>query len=306
MPTPALTALITSGGGAKGAFSVGALLKLAELGVVRYDLISGTSTGALIAALATIGDFKTLETVYLSVTNDDVLNKQNIVANFLANKSYLYSTDPLTKMIDTHITKNVFDKIMASTTILCLTAISLQSGNTTVFCTKAIPPSKKYDVIVIKTHQQLKDALLASGSQAGFLPPVTIETSKGKEQFVDGGNREVIPSSVVVDLEPQQVFVLSNNPSKLFTGKPNYSNKGILDVTLRAISIFIQDVRENDIATLEEFSRRSHATIFRIEPDSDLDPAHPTGLNFSIDSMMIWMAKGMKKAESIYKSNIIL
>ena len=64
MPT---RALITSGGGAKGAFTVGALNALAERGINSYDIISGTSTGAMLAALSVLGMFSELEDIYLSV-----------------------------------------------------------------------------------------------------------------------------------------------------------------------------------------------------------------------------------------------
>ncbi len=39
-------ALITSGGGAKGAFTVGALEELRKQNITHFDIVSGTSTGA--------------------------------------------------------------------------------------------------------------------------------------------------------------------------------------------------------------------------------------------------------------------
>lgn len=119
------------------------------------------------------------------------------------------------------------------------------------------------------------------------------------EDFVDGGNRYVIPSRVATDLAPEEVFVLSNNPPLLFRGDPDYSRSNLIKVTLRAISIFIQDVRENDIAVLDDYSKRTGAKVLRIEPETDLDPDHPTGLNFSVPSMMIWMAKGEQAARTV-------
>jgi predicted acylesterase/phospholipase RssA len=149
----------------------------------------------------------------------------------------------------------------------------------------------------------LIDALLASSSQAGFLKPVSIETldENGQpviEQFVDGGNRDVIPSRVVTDFAPDEIYVLSNNPSVLFKGEEDYTHNSVINVILRAISIFIQDVRENDIAVLDEYKQRTGAKIFRIEPSQDLDPAHPTGLNFNSMTMAIWMGMGRRKANT--------
>jgi len=289
-------ALITSGGGAKGAFTVGALNALAERGINRYDIISGTSTGALLAALSVLGMFSELEDIYLSVTNDDILRKDNIVRNIQNARPFLYDTAPLLQLINQQITIDVFNRIMASPTMLCLTAISLQTGKITVFSTKDIPSTDKYSVSPIATRQRLIDALLASSSQAGFLPPVSIDAGNGIEQFADGGNRDVIPSRVATDLNPDEIYVLSNNPPTLFQGDPDYLHSNVLSVISRALSIFIQDVRENDLAVLEEYAKRPNKKVFRIEPDEDLDPDHPTGLNFNPDLMGGWMSKGRRAA----------
>jgi predicted acylesterase/phospholipase RssA len=140
------------------------------------------------------------------------------------------------------------------------------------------------------------DALLASSSQAGFLKPVSIDADNGIEQFVDGGNRDVIPSRVVTDLNPDEIYVLSNNPSTLFPGDRDYSRTSVLNVISRAISIFIQDVRENDLAVLEDYAKKPNKKVFRIEPIDDLDSAHPTGLNFNSDLMTVWIGQGRRVA----------
>jgi predicted acylesterase/phospholipase RssA len=46
-----MKALVISGGGSKGAFAVGVLKYLFQEKGHEYDIISGTSTGALIAPL---------------------------------------------------------------------------------------------------------------------------------------------------------------------------------------------------------------------------------------------------------------
>src|SRR6185295_4634658 len=203
-------ALVTSGGGAKGAFTVGALRYLFNGGPCPFQILSGTSTGSLIAALAAVGKINELCIEYTNVTNDDILTKENIINNLSNNRPYLFGTAPLLDLIKKYITQRVADDLVApAAPYLCLTAVSLQTGIPTVFCNKSIgpPADRSYKVRQIYNRDDMIDALLASSSQAGFLPPVMID----HEQFVDGGNREVIPTRIVVDLNPDSVYIISNS-----------------------------------------------------------------------------------------------
>ncbi len=296
-----MRALITSGGGAKGAFTVGALSYIIKQKAIgSFEVISGTSTGALIAALVAAGKIDVLETIYTSVPNNDaILRQQNVIANLRHNKPYFFDTAPLEGMIRTHVDKSAFDTIKASSTILLLTAISLQTGRITVFSNVALDSTKRYDVRLISTHKELLDALLASSNQAAFLPPVEISTAGKQEQFVDGGNREVIPAMAVLDLLPRpgELYVLSNNPKDIVLKEGLYTN--IMDVLMRAISIFIQDVRENDKASIEQYRLTHGTTVHYIEPTRDLDPSYPTGLRFDPILMGIMMAEGEREAERV-------
>src|SRR5688572_26388559 len=138
--------LITSGGGAKGAFSVGVLRYLRdERNIDHFDMISGTSTGALIASLATVGKIDELINVYLNTTNADILRPQNLVSSIVQAKPFVYDTDPLLKQINDHIDDATFTDIMNSNTSLCLNAVSLQTGRITVFTTKDVIPGTLYD-----------------------------------------------------------------------------------------------------------------------------------------------------------------
>jgi predicted acylesterase/phospholipase RssA len=289
-------ALITSGGGAKGAFTIGALTALKKKGFLPFDIISGTSTGSFIAALIAVDDLSTLRNQYLSVSQNDILSKQNIINNVLTGRAFLFDSHPLLNLITQHITQAVFDSIMLPTApILCITAVSLQTGLSNVFTNKdlRLPPNRKYIVRKFSSRQMFIDALLASGSQAGFTPAVQIEN----EQFIDGGHRDVIPSQIVVDLNPDEVFVLSNNPSKQFVRNENFGD--LLSVVLRIIGIFVQDVRENDIKILDDFLTSKGKTPIIVEPSADLDEDNPTGLRFDPPLMTNWMIEGEAVANQV-------
>lgn len=292
--------LITSGGGAKGAFSVGVLDYLKnEVGINRFDLISGTSTGALIASLACVGKVNKLREIYLSTTNADILAPENIVVSIANGQPYIFDTEPLLRQIDTHITDAVFTQIMNSSTTLCLNAISLQTGKVNVFTTGEIQPTSHYAVQPVTSRASLRKALLGSSNQAVFMNPVDI----GDEQFVDGGNREVIPTRVVCNSlslnEQHEIYILSNNPHEIFPLTKTFSN--ILDVLTRSISIFIQEVRENDLEVMSKFWGlcSPRPKIFYICPAKDLDTRYPTGLRFDRGLMTQWMEKGWELADEI-------
>lgn len=289
-------ALITSGGGAKGAFTVGALRYLFNNGPCPFEILSGTSTGSLIAALAAVGRINDLCIEYTNVTNDDILTKQNIVNNIIRSRPYLFDTAPLLNLIEKYITQDVFDQIIApSCATLCLTAISLQTGVPMVFSNRPLqpPPDRAYTTRRVTSRQELITALLASSSQAGFLPPVTFDG----QQFVDGGNREVIPTRIVVDLAPDSVYVISNSPDNLFPGAPEY--KDVLETIKRAISIFLQDVQENDMRVLNQYCQTNGVPLNQINPLRELDPENITGLRFDINLMTSWMANGDLRARQV-------
>jgi len=295
------TALILSGGGAKGAFSVGALTYMTrERNDINFDIVSGTSTGALIAGLIIINRVDILRDIYATVNNDDIIRRLDPVKVFRNNQNYFYSDGPLTDIINQKITEAVASEIISSARLLLLTAVNLQTGKITVFANQDIDSTENYDVIRITNRDILIKAFRASSNQGAFLPPVNITAGDGKEyQFIDGGCREVIPCLAVMDQDPDKIYVLSNNPKYIFSVNAPYT--GVLTILMRLISIFIQDVRENDIASLENWRENKDTVteITYIEPDKDLDPEFPTGLRFERARMEVMMAQGEVKARSI-------
>ncbi|MEP6676071.1 MAG: patatin-like phospholipase family protein [Ferruginibacter sp.] len=292
--------LITSGGGAKGAFSVGALqYLLSDGGIAAFDLISGTSTGSLIAGMVGAGKVDTLLDVYLNTTNADVLKPVNLIDSLTQGKPFIFDTEPLMKQISTFMDAAAFKKIMKSNTTLCFNSVCLQTGRLSVFSTKPVMPDRHYDQFVIDDRDTLINAMLGSSNQAVFMNPVNINN----QQFVDGGNKEVIPTRVVVNNlvknEDHDIYILSNNPNDLVQIDKTFGD--ILSVLMRSISIFIQEVRENDLEVLATFKKisPSHVRIFYICPDDELDLDFPTGLRFDNVRMQKWVTMGKRKAKKV-------
>lgn len=295
--------LITSGGGAKGAFSVGAVEHIMhEAGVEKFDFISGTSTGSLIAGMVGANKIGELIDIYLNTDNGDILAPVNLVEVVTSkNKPFLFDTEPLMTQIETFMDNEAFDHIMQSSTTICFNAVCLQTGKLSVFSTKQLNDSRHYDKFSIQNRDQLIKAMLASSNQAVFMNPVNINGN----QFVDGGNKEVVPTRVVVNNlandSDHDIYILSNNPNELVHINKTYTS--ILDVLMRAISLFIQEVRENDLEVIAMFKKLSarNVRIFYICPDEELDIEFATGLRFDKDLMELWMAMGEEKAKQVLR-----
>jgi predicted acylesterase/phospholipase RssA len=300
-----MNVLITSGGGAKGAFSVGALRYLVQdSGINQFDFISGTSTGALIAALIAAGKLDTLVDVYLNTVNRDILNPQNLINNVTSGRPYLYGTEPLLRQIETHLPEPDFDRIMQSGITLCLNSVSLQTGRLTVFSNKNLNGNAVYDTIKINTYDDIKKALLGSTNQPVFMDPSVFNGG----QYVDGGVREVIPTRIVSDNLPagqnHNIYILSNNPNKadVLNGTAFNDLFGILS---RTLDIFVEEIRLNDIDRISEYALRNsgRVKVWMIFPDRQLDARFSTGLNFDPFEMAVWMNEGRNKARQIITGN---
>ena len=76
-------ALVISGGGAKGAFAIGVLKFFRTNTTLNFDLVSGTSTGALISPLVVTKDFDLLEFIYSNTQTYQVIDKGDLADRFI-------------------------------------------------------------------------------------------------------------------------------------------------------------------------------------------------------------------------------
>jgi NTE family protein len=119
-------AIVLSGGGAKGAFQVGALDQLVHKYKVKPKIVVGTSTGAIQALAVAQNDVPRLVEVWSGIKgNNDIYRERAGLAGALFGAKSLYDTAPLKKLL-----KKFYDpaKVAASGIELRLGVVSLQSG----------------------------------------------------------------------------------------------------------------------------------------------------------------------------------
>jgi NTE family protein len=234
------SALVLSGGGSKGAFSIGVIKFLKEKLDIRFDIVSGTSTGALIAPFVITNKLDVVESVYTNVTNKDIISPISI-SNIL--KGYLYDTKGLKKLIDKHVTDEIYQFIMNSETTMITTSVCLQTGKLTYFNNKKYDHNNDKDVYKFVSLAEMRSAILASSNQPLLMPPVSIFT----KQYVDGGIREFSPVEIAISFGAKKILVLVTTPDDF--GEIDVKLVKLKDMLLRTIDILTKDVSLNDLKT---------------------------------------------------------
>jgi predicted patatin/cPLA2 family phospholipase len=187
--------LALSGGGAKGAFGAGFLNGWTDSGTrPEFKIVTGISTGALIAPLAFLGSAYDDELAegYTTISTKDILSVQGLlgwgILPLLTGESYA-STKPLQDMIAEMLTPEMFEAIAAEHEKgrrFYIGTTNLDAQRVVAWDMGAIASSGNPDALKL-----FKKVMLASASIPGAFPPVyfdvEIDGKKYDEMHVDGG-----------------------------------------------------------------------------------------------------------------------
>ncbi len=218
--------LALSGGGANGAFGAGLLAGWSATGTrPEFTMVTGISTGALIAPFAFLGSAydAQLKEMYTAYSTKDLVIKHSLL-NALTGSSAV-STAPMRKMLAKYINQAVMEAIAAEHRRgrrLFVSTTNLDAKRPVIWNIGRIAVSGHPDALAL-IHQ----VVLASASIPAVFPPMLIEVeAEGKpydEIHVDGGTASQVflyPASmdwkqVLEKLEvpgTPEVYVVRNSP----------------------------------------------------------------------------------------------
>lgn len=219
-------AIVLSGGGAKGAFQVGVLDALVNKYGVRPAIVVGTSTGAIQALAVAQQQVDKLVAVWrgLKGSGDIYKERGGLVPALLGGKA-LYDARPLRKLL-----KDFADhgRLTASGIELRLGVVNLQSGE---FRT------------IDQSVPGIDNWVYASCAMPVFFDP--LQTSD-KQQWVDGGVRDVTPLGSALELNPSAVLVIRASPAPKSSTTKTFG--GLVSIALRSVDILQSEVSRNDLA----------------------------------------------------------
>ena len=182
--------LAISGGGANGAFGAGLLAGWTAAGNrPEFGIVTGVSTGALIAPFAFLGPEydAQLRKFYTTTSTDDIITKRTILT-ILRGES-ITDSEPLRDTLTETFDQQMLTTIAAEHTRgrrLFVGTTNLDAGRPVIWDIGAIAASKHP-----RAAELVVDVLLASASVPGVFPAVFFEIEAGGEEYdemhVDGG-----------------------------------------------------------------------------------------------------------------------
>jgi NTE family protein len=219
------TALVLSGGGAKGSFQVGVLDYLLNEKKMDFDIICGVSVGSLNASMVAQGDFPKLLELWEGIkSNRDIYKKKflGVLGGLFGSRS-MYSNELLWEKINKYIDP---DKIRKRGKELRIGSVSLQTT--------------KY-ISINQNNKDLKKWILASTSiPIAFQPPFI-----NNEQIVDGSVRDITPLSTAIKLGAEKIVVVLASPAEMSYNPKRYKN--LIYIGIRTLEILLAEIYENDL-----------------------------------------------------------
>ncbi len=197
-------ALVLAGGGTHGAYQNGAVKALRELGEDTWDIITGTSIGALNGTLIVQEDYEVMDTLWRDLRQEDVIegalstdislesiiNERNLIRPFFRNyvKEKGVDITPLTELI-----RRVFDPekfFRSKTDFGCITMTHMTQKP--VYVTKEM------------MRQNGADWLIASASAFPAFPVHRIDDV----EYVDGGYFDNLPIDYALRMGAEELTVI--------------------------------------------------------------------------------------------------
>lgn len=267
------TALVVSGGGCKGAYAIGAIEYTLEQNI-NFDILVGTSTGALITPMVAADEFEAIKNIYINIRTKDLIKPYCWLT--LPWRAGYYNVKGLRKTIDSLLTDVVYEKLVKSEKVSLACVVNLSTGASELWSPRNVVSREAY-----------VDVLLASCNQPGIMPPVKMHNM----YYVDGGVREIAPIQAAIELGATRIIAIVLSPVD-----PVYKNDEfdrIPKILLRTLNLMTDEIVENDITAVKSM-KDIDLTVIR--PESVLAE---NDLEFIPEKMRGMLELGYNKAKGV-------
>lgn len=278
--------LSISGGGDNGAFGAGLLTGWTKKGDrPQFHLVTGVSTGALIAPFAYLGkDYDhVLRKVYTETSPSDIYLKRGLFSAIF--EDGLVDTTPLYDLISKYIDEEFLKKIAYEYNHrhrwLLIGTTNIDAGAPVIWNMGKIASYGTPEAVAL-----FRKILLASASIPGAFPPIMIDVeSNGKvfhEMHVDGGAtaQVFLYPNALSDRASLVGFKMGKRPKAYIIRNAKMNGEWLqtqritIDIVARAITHLIQYQGQGDLYRIYETSRKDNVEFNLAYIGADFEIPH--------------------------------
>ena len=240
-----MRALIISGGGALGAQGGGVVEYLFKEEGMKYDIIIGTSTGALLSPMVALEKFDELKEAYTSMNQNDIfdinpfckdgsISPQNAIQRIIRGKSTLGETQKLRKKIEYYLSESEYNQIKDSGIDVqcCVYNYELRQS--------------EYKSVKDSNQQDYCDWMTASAS----VPIAMTTVKKNGYSYVDGGVSDHIPARSLFNYNITELDVIVHRTEDYV---PTTAPKNILNHFMKVIDALQVEITKDDIDMIDNY-----------------------------------------------------
>jgi len=269
-PDSTIDVLALSGGGSKGAYGIGILKGWSDSGnIPTFKLVTGISTGALIAPYAFLGGeyLDIIAEFYTNMSDDDIYRKKRLLS--IIKSDSVASSLPLQELIEENINEELLKKVAQEHK----KGRRLFVGTTNLDAKRLVIWNMGHiaEIGGKRGLELFQKIMLASASVPVALPPVYISVeANGKvydEMHVDGGTSvEVFFYGAIIDVESGiETLGIKNNPKvRLFIIR-----NGVVFAKYKPVKPRISDIASNSLSSL--IGSQAVGDLYRIYTISQRD-----------------------------------
>jgi hypothetical protein len=290
---PPANFLAVSGGGDNGAFGAGLLIGWTARGDrPQFKVVTGVSTGALIAPFAFLGPSYdgVLRHVYTQVDQSDIFKSRSMLTGFF--NDALADTTPLFQLISQYVDDQMLAAIASEYRkgrLLLIGTTDLDAQRPIIWNIGAIAASGRPGALEL-----LRKILLASAAIPAAFPPVLIDVEADQEMHVDGGaiaQTFLYPPSVTAGVNlrtgplarERHAYVIRNGR---LDAEWASTDRRTLSIAGRAIDTMIHYSGQNDVYRLQTTTERDGMDFnlayigrdFTVEHTEQFDPTYMRAL----------------------------
>ncbi len=242
-----MRALVSSGGGSKGAFAGGVAQFLLEEEKNKYDVFIGTSTGSLLVCHLALNKIEKIKKVYTSVNQNSIFNRCpfiiknkngidtirinhfNVLINFFRGSKTFGESYNLRKLIRRTITESDFLELKEGPKNIIITVTNLSSNEV------------EYKSIKDSNYDDFCDWIWISCNYVPFMSLVT----KNNSEYGDGGFTSLVPIQEAISLGATEVDVIILETEVHIS--PKFTGKNPFSLLVNLFGTLLDQVKKNDI-----------------------------------------------------------